>query len=49
MSKTTKSSSGDIASVNPYNYINVGKEVITWKIIRIEGKLAETKPYKKRL
>lgn len=46
--KKTKSSSGDLSSVNKYMHIHKGHEVTTWKIIRTRNKV-ETKPYQKVL
>lgn len=48
MSKTTKSSSGDLTNTNPYIRKWAGQEVTTWKIIRIKDKI-QTKTYQKRV
>jgi len=49
MSKTTKSSSGDLSNTNPYIRVHAGQEVTTSKIIRIKGSLPEIKIYQKRI
>jgi hypothetical protein len=49
MSKTTKSSSGDLTNTNPYIRIHAGHEVTTWKIRRVNGKPIEPLIYQKRV
>jgi len=48
MSKTTKSSSGDLTKTNPYIRVHAGTEVTTSKIIRFKNHI-EVRIYQKRI
>ena len=49
MSKTIKTSSGDLSTINPYMHKYAKQEVDTWVIVREKGKTAKCFPCTKKL